>query len=577
MAMVKGLGVSAGIVRGRALVLRQRARQLAYLVPESAIDAELARLDAARDRSRRQLEEIHARVARVAGNAPASLFEAQLLMVDDPTLIARAAELIKSERRNAEWALQEIADSLGAMFNDADDPYLRERKGDLHDVIGRLRMNMGGNVRVASSSSAGAPWIIVADQLPPSIAAQIDWQHSLGFITEAGSWTYHTAILARSLGVPAVVGVRDATRLIAPGADVILDGTTGEIFLDAPEATRQEVLRRRPRPDAQTSWQSQIVDEPVTPDGVRVRLDTNLEFPDEATDAIAAGAEGIGLFRSEFLLAGRANASMGEDEQTEIYRQLLSRVPGEVTVRTFDLTEVRTGQPPDSAHRFALRMLGIDPLVRAQFEAQVRALLRAASAGRLRILLPFVTGVDDVKMARTIVSTITADLRAAGEPVPDVPVGAMIEVPSAALTADRLVEEVDFLSVGTNDLVALVLALDRSGGPAAHLHDPLHPAVLRLLRVVRRAATRRRRRISVCGEMASDPALLVLLLGLGFVEFSMGPSALARARHLVRHISVEEARHAARQVVSRQPDAARLLLETLVHRVEETPEHAAHG
>ncbi len=570
---LKGLGVSPGIARGEALVLRQRARHRYYLVPASAVEQELERLTQARDTSRAQLEEISTRITRLAGAAPASLFEAQILMLDDPMLTARATELIRGQRRNAEWAVQQAGDELGAMFNQADDPYLRERKGDLQDVIGRLRMNLTGESSVAAESSTAGKSVIVADDLPPSVAAQIDWTQTLGFITEVGSWTYHTAILARSLGVPAIVGVRDATERIAPGSSIILDGTTGEVFLDVDDAKEQEILRRRSeRAIVAASYDTPRDVEPITRDGVRVRLDANLELADDLADAVSAGAEGIGLYRSEFLLAGRPAHTVGEAAQTEIYRDLLSRMPGDVTIRTFDTKDVWPRTSGRRRVRPGLRAIHVDPEFQKQFETQIRALLRAAATthGHLRILLPFVTGVEDVRAARAIVTRITQQLKADGVAVPSVPLGAMIEVPSAALTAERLATEADFFSIGTNDLIALTLAADRTDEPAGRLYEPLHPAVLRLLRLVRRAAARKGRRVSVCGEMSSDPALLVLMLGLGLTEFSMAPAAIPRARHLIGHVSVEDAARLAREAIAVSPEEGRALLQTAVEKAEQS-------
>ncbi len=574
MTTVKGLGVSPGVARGEALVLRQRARHRYYLVPAGSVDREVARLEHARDRGRGQLEEITQRIATLAGAAPASLFEAQLLMLDDPMLLQRASDLIRARRQNAEWAIQQAGDELAEMFNQADDPYLRERKGDLQDVIGRLRMNFAGESGNGSLvTPTGAPCIIVADDLPPSVAAQIEWTRTLGFITEVGSWTYHTAILARSLGVPAIVGIHEATRRIAPGADVILDGSSGDVFVDPTDEIRDELLRRRSeRASTATIFSAPRDAEPVTRDGVRIRLDANLELPDDLPYAVQAGAEGIGLYRSEFLLAGGPASAMSEDAQVAVYRDLLTRMPGEVTIRTLDPGEIRVMQGDRTVRsRPGLRALSFDAAFRAQFEMQIVALLRASTSGRLRILLPFVTSVDEVHEARSIVSDVTSRLRADGVAVPAVPLGVMVEVPSAALTADRIAQEADFFSIGTNDLIALTLAADRADERPPQLYEPLHPAVLRLLRFVCRAGRARGRRVALCGEMASDPALLVLLIGLGLREFSMGPSVIPRARHLVRHVTVAEARGLARDVSTLDPEEARQRLNLVVQRAYEMP------
>jgi phosphotransferase system enzyme I (PtsI) len=527
-----------------------------YLVAVGGVADEVARLADAQARSRTQIEEIGARLARVTGPGPASLFEAQLLMLDDPMLVGRAEQLIRSERRNAEWALQHAADELIAMLDEAHDAYLRERHGDIRDVVGRLVMNLRGDARGIVLPESAEPWILVADDLPPSVAAQVNWERAHGFVTEAGSWTYHTAILARSLGVPAVVGVGGAASQIDPGSDVVIDGTTGDVVVDGGQAERASLLDRAASrsgvsvPDLEPSPRPERL---TTADGIGIRLDANLELPADLPDVLRAGADGIGLFRSEFLLAASGEAP-DEDRQVEIYRDLLARVPGEVTIRTFDpkpdpVPDPETGVA--AGHHLGLRALQLDASFRELFSVQVRALLRAAPAGRLRILLPFVTSAHDVHLGRALIARTADDLRARGLEVPMPPVGAMVEVPSAALTADHLAEEADFLSVGTNDLIALTLAVDRDDERASRFYAPLHVSMLRLLRFVSRASARSKRRAAVCGEMAADPRTLTVLVGLGFREFSMGPAAIARARQLLSHLAVDDARRIVRAALRR--------------------------
>lgn len=561
MPVLNGLGVSAGRAHGRALVMRTRRRQVFYLIPDTRIDAELKRLADAQARSRVQLEDISSRLARLAGPGPASLFEAQLLMLEDPMLIGRASQLIRTERHNAEWALQHAADELIDILGEGRDPYLRERHGDVRDVVGRLILNLRGEARQLTVPDSAEPWILVADDLPPSIAAQVDWQQAAGFVTEAGSWTSHTAILARSLGVPAVVGVPGATTAIRPGAEVYVDGGAGECLVDPDEAARERWLHRIATGETPEPWPADGTGPLRTLDGVELRIDANLERVSELDDAIAAGASSIGLFRSEFMLRPDGHLP-DEAAQRELYRALLASTPGEVTIRTFDLEADPAVRP------LGLRALQVDAGARAQFGVQVRALLTAASAGRLRILLPFVTDVEDFLAARAIITQVADGLRAAGQDVPPVPLGAMVEVPSAALTADRLLAHADFLSIGTNDLVALTLSVDRNDQRASRFYDPLHPSVLRLVRLVIRAGARKGRRVAVCGEMAADPRALVALLGLGIREVSMAPAAIARARQVVAHVSAREARAVVRQAF-RDPDRfARELDELVQHALE---------
>jgi phosphotransferase system enzyme I (PtsI) len=561
MPLLNGLGVSAGVAAGRALVVRPRQRQVFYLVAIGGIADEVARLAEAQARARAQIEEIGARLARVTGPGPASLFEAQLLMLDDPMLVGRAEQLIRAERRNAEWALQHAADEIIAMLDEARDTYLRERHGDVRDVVGRLVMNLRGEARGIVLPESAEPWILVADELPPSIAAQVNWQLARGFVTEAGSWTYHTAILARSLGVPAVVGVTDATARIDPGSDVVLDGGSGEVVVNGEAAERARLVARvttASQEPSSNAWSREGAkpERLTTPEGVSIRLDANLERPSDLPDVLRAGPDGIGLFRSEFLLEADGTAP-DEDRQVEIYRALLADTPGEVTIRTFDpkpdpSSAITRGDPDSGAHHLGLRALQMDASFRLLFTSQVRALLRAAPAGRLRILLPFVTSVHDVHLGRALIVRAADALRAQGLEVPVVPVGAMVEVPSAALTADHLAEEADFLSVGTNDLIALTLAVARDDERASRFYAPLHASMLRLLRFVSRAAGRAGRRVAVCGEMAADPRTLAVLVGLGFREFSMAPASIARARQLIAHLGAADARRVVRQALGRE-------------------------
>ena len=560
MFLVTGIGVAPGIAEGRALVVRTRRRDVRYLVAADRVRAELSRLTEAQGRSRRQLEAIRARLAGVAGQGAASLFEAQLLMIDDAMLVGRASAFVRDERRNAEWALRAAADELVAVIGAAGDPYLRERHGDVRDVVERLVGNLRWESKGIVVPEGSDPWVLVADELAPSTVAQVDWSRAAGFVTEGGSWASHTAILARSLGVPAVVGVARATTAIPPGASVDLDGTTGECLINGDASTRADWHRRTVDAPPVVRWERAFVGAFAGPartiDGVDIRLDANLERPDELSDVLASGATDIGLFRSESLLAPDGRAP-DEASQCAIYRRILAATPGEVTVRTFD------AEPESGGRSLGLRMLQVDQGRHAQFEEQIRALLASATAGRLRILLPFVTDVDDLRFARAAIARAAETLRHAGLEVPAVPVGAMVEVPSAALTADRLAREADFLSVGTNDLAALTLAVGRDDAWAARFYDPLHPSMLRLLRFVARAGLRTHARVSVCGQMAAEPRALAVLIGLGLREFSMAPGAQRQARQLATGIALRDARRLAREAFRPDEDTERRLVQTI--------------
>lgn len=570
MQRLKGLGVSPGVAIGRAIVLKQRARDLRLRLPGGAVARELDRLAAARERSRAQLQDIKVRVARLAGAEHAYLFDAQLLMLDDPLLMGRAEELVCAERLNAEWAVRRAFEELAAILDQAEDAYLRERKGDVGDLVGRLRLNLRGSQGArALLKDVEEPCVLVADELPPSLAAQVDWRRVLGFATDAGSWTYHTAILARSLGVPGIVGLGDLTARIQPGATLAMDGSSGELVIDPDPTVLSKFEQRRSRLVAAESPAEQA-GPTLTADGVRVRLDANIELPDEVADARAAAAEGIGLYRSEFLLRGQRAEALAEDAQYEVYRRLLEDMaPAPVTVRTFDVGEAQLRGEAElagpQARPLGLRALWLNLSWRDVFRAQVRALLRAAPYGRLRIIFPFVSSLDEFREARQLVDEAAATLRSAGVAAPAVPLGAMIEVPAAALTADLLAREADFFSVGTNDLIQYALAIERTDARLAPMYDPLHPAILRLVRQVLRAGRRHARPVSVCGEMAADAALIALLVGLGATELSMAPSAIPAARRVIAALRADEARRlAARALRAVDRDTLRRDLGALV-------------
>jgi phosphoenolpyruvate-protein phosphotransferase (PTS system enzyme I) len=564
MRRLTGIGVSPGIVAGRAVLLIQRSQALRYQIAPARVDHELRRLEDSRIRSRDQLVEIRARVAKRRPEI-ASLFDAQLLMLDDAMLVPRAADIVREQRVNAEWAVQQVSHEFSAVFDEVADPYLRERKGDVLDLVGRLRMNLNQGVATAREllRELDESSILIADELTPSIAAQVDWTKVRGFATDAGSRTYHTAILARSLEVPAIVGLHNASSQVQAGQLVIIDGSANTLILDPSEeelaraADHGEDHRPAATVDAERRRPA------ATADGVRIRLEANIEFPDDLAAARYAGAEGIGLYRSEFLVTSGANDIGDEDRQYEIYRGMIEGMaPGSVTVRTFDVDEDQLasrqmrrpfagGWEPE-AHRTSrqgLRGLRLSLTRPALFLVQLRALLRAAPHGHLRIMFPFVSSVEQVRAARAMIAQASADLAARGIIAPPVPVGVMIEIPAAAYTADLLAREVDFFTIGTNDLIQYCLAVDRADERVSSLYEPLHPAILRIILMVRRAAGRRRIPVSLCGEMASDAAVLTLLVGLGLTEFSMTPGAIPVAKQVLSELRHDELRAVARRIL----------------------------
>jgi len=560
-----GIGVSPGVAVGPALVAIQRTQVLRFPVGPDGVARELSALERARQRSRAQLEQIRRRIAAARGADLAAIFDAQLLMLDDPILVGRAAAVVRNERVNAEWAVQRALDEAAAVFDDVDDPYLHERKGDLHDVAGRLRMNLRDEKGGARDrlQDLDAPCVLIADELTPSVVAQLDWTRIKGFVTDAGSRTYHTAILARSLGVPAVVGLHDVSRRVPPGVSVIIDGETGEVVIDPTPALWQEAEGRSSLHLVAAIAHAE--DGPLqTSDGETIVLQANIERSDDVPSALSAGAEGIGLYRSEFMLVGGPPDMAAEEEQYHVYRQLVERMAGRpVTIRTFDVDERQLARPlvdaaldarwfpePQRSGHAGLRGVRFGLAQPRIFKTQLRALLRAAVHGPLRIMFPFVSSVQEVRDAKNLLLEAQEELTARGLTVPDVPVGIMIEVPSAAFTASLLAKEADFFTIGTNDLIQYTLAVDRTDDRVSNRYEPLHPAILRLLRHVRRAAARQGIVVSVCGEMASDPLLLKLLIGCGLREFSMTPGAIPMARRVVKETSARQMMRVAARVLT---------------------------
>lgn len=578
MRRLSGAGVVGGIASGQAVLLVRRGRALRVPVAEARIGDEVARLDRARERSRQQIAAIRTQLSTGPGAEMAPLFDAQLLMLDDPLLVGRARTLIREEKVNAEWAVQRAFDEVATLFDDIDDAYLRDRRGDVADVAGRVRMNLREGARGWQDvlDRGEGPFVLVADDPPPSVAAQVDWSRVTGLAIDAGSRTSHTAILARSLGIPTVVGLGEATLCVRPGMQVIVDGTTGELIVEPSAEVAKTLAARASRQQAPAPSLSPRG--PVlTRDGTRIRLEANVDRVEDVAVARREQADGIGLFRSELLLNGDGLPGLtgpeSERAQAEIYRAaVLAMAPRPVTIRTFDLDEaqatsgrasVDSGPELDRHRVLGLRGVRLGISQPALLDTQLRAILRAATAGgTVRILVPFVTAAFEMQYVAERLELARRALAEEGLQAPRVALGAMIEVPAAALAADHLAAVSDFLAVGTNDLVQYLLAADRTDERLASLVSGMHPALLRLLRLLPRLAARHAVPVSVCGELASQPTMLALLVGLGVREFSMTPTALGTARRIVESNDLAVLRRLARQ-------AARTgVLAELEHHVE---------
>jgi phosphotransferase system enzyme I (PtsI) len=562
---------------GRAVVLTLRTEVVRFPISPDRVERELSVLRAARSQSRQQLHDIAERV-KARGPDLAAIFDAQILMLDDALFVGRAEEIIRKERVNAAWAVHRAYEEIRRIFASVEDPYLRERENDVADVAGRLRMNLRHGARGARDllSELDGPSVLIADELTASFAAQLDWTRIQGFGVDAGSRTYHTAILARSLKVPAIVGLHDASSRIAAGTPVILDGTSGEVVIaPAPQAI-EDAQRRAVRTARHSPTTDARDEEPLTTaDGVPIRLEANVELLEDLEFLREYGAQGVGLYRSEFMLSGRSLDGATEDAQYAMYRSLLEQVaPNPVTIRTFDLDERQLGARGSRPARPGLRGLRLGLARPEILRTQLRALVRASGHGRLRVMFPFVTAVEEMREARALLNEVAGELGVAPPPV-----GAMMEVPAAALAADLIAPEADFFTIGTNDLIQYCLAVDRTDDRVSDLYEPLHPAVLRLIRLIRRAAARRRIPVSLCGEMASDPALVGLLIGLGLREFSMTPAAITMARQAIRDLDAGEARGLARRALTlpTAADIEQYLFDSLAGEVSGVGEQGSGG
>ncbi len=550
MAQVfRGLGVSPGVALGRALPWQP----VAAGVPRrdvrsgSGPSAEIERFEAARNHARDELRGLKVRLMTTLGESYAAILDAQTMLVDDPALVSEVEQQVRTESVSAAFAVHATIEGYLARFESIEDRYLRDRAGDLRDLQRRL-VRLLEPVPGTDAPPPDGPIVVVASAIGPSDTVALARDGVVALAADFGGPTSHTAILAQAFGLPAVIGLGDVARSVRMGAIVVVDGDRGEVVVDPDPARLVEARAQHDlwvsREDA---WAATRDLPSVTRDGVEIVLRANIEFPDEAAVAMRFGARGIGLYRSEFLFVAQAPRLPNEEDHYRTYRDLAQRVaPHPVVVRTLDLGgekyfhEVldRTESNPVLGLR-GLRLCLKRPEI---FVPQLRALLRAAAHANLRILLPLVTSVDEIREVRRILAREAASLRGAGVLCrPDVPLGAMIETPAAAMTADLLAREVDFLSLGTNDLIQYTLAVDRGNPSVAALYEPLHPAVLRMLRFVVRAGKACGLPVSLCGEMAANPELVPTLLGLGLRELSCPPRAVPRVREAIRATEIARA------------------------------------
>ncbi|MGC2352518.1 MAG: phosphoenolpyruvate--protein phosphotransferase [Candidatus Udaeobacter sp.] len=543
----EGAGVSPGIARGQVHVVRDELDEvLHYRIAPSQVADEISRFETALIQTRMQILEMQQRIAESIGAKDAAIFDAHLLVVEDRTLIDEVLRKLETDLCNVEWIFQEVATRYAETLNKIDDPYLRERALDIQDVTKRVIRNIQGKAP-KTFLALTEPHILVAHNLTPSDTASMNRAKVLGIATDLGSRTSHAAILARSLGIPAVVGLHDITAKLETGQHVLLDGSDGCLIVNPTAETLAqytEIESRRAKVTAKLKELRETTS--TTRDGRHIVLSANIELPEDVDAVEANGAEGVGLYRTEFLYLNRTTLPT-EDEQYKIYRQVADRVrPNPLIVRTFDLggdklapgtVDITDELNPFlgwRAIRFCLENIDI-------FKTQLRAILRASAVGNIKIMFPMISGLDELRSAIAVLEECKKELRNSKIEIAEkVEVGAMIEIPSAAISASVLAPEVDFFSIGTNDLIQYTLAVDRVNEKIAHLYEPTHPAILRLLKMIADAAHANNIWVGVCAEMAGDIALVPLLLGLGMDELSTAAILVPRVKRAVQSLAIPE-------------------------------------
>ena len=565
---VFGIPVTRGVAIGRAvLVASSRVDVAHYFVEESAVPAEVARCLAACDEVAGELDVLRAALPPDAPPELDALLEVHLMLVRDPVFTGGASHWIEQRRYNAEWALSAQLEVLGRQFDDMEDDYLRERKTDLEQVVSRvlraLTESRGGQPIVAAERDFGGedPLLLVASDIAP--ADLMGFRHGVfcGFITDTGGRTSHTAIVARSMGIPAVVGTREASRLIRQDDWVIIDGDQGVVIVDPSPIALEEYRFRQRQAELERVRLGRLRDKPaVTLDGVRVQMLANIELPTDAAAALASGAEGVGLFRTEFLFMNRGGQLPSEEEQYLAYKATVTALNGRpLTIRTVDIgadKPLDRGHASDPRHDAVLNpALGLRAIrwslsEPAMLRQQLRAILRAAQHGPVQLLVPMVGHPRELQQVRDALQLARAQLGLGDPSQPALPLGVMIEVPAAAICLDRLLPWVDYVSIGTNDLIQYTLAIDRADQAVSHLYDSWHPAVLDLVAKVIRDCQAAGKGVSICGEMAGDPEFTALLLGLGLRSLSMHPAQISVVKQCILRADSSRLREAALSVVA---------------------------
>ncbi|MCN70552.1 phosphoenolpyruvate--protein phosphotransferase [Listeria monocytogenes] len=541
---LKGIAASDGIAIAKAYLLVEP--DLSYEKTEvTDVESEVKRFESALEVSRTELSMIREKAAKDLGEDKAQIFDAHLLVLNDPELTGPIEESIKNSKTNAETALQETTDMFIGMFESMDNEYMRERAADIKDVRKRVLSHLLG-VTIPNPALIDEEVVVVAADLTPSDTAQLNRNFVKGFMTDIGGRTSHSAIMARSLEIPAVVGTKEVTASVAKNDIVIIDGLEGNVIIHPTE--EQIAHYEKIKSDfalQQAEWDKLKNEKTVSKDGVHVELAANIGTPNDLEGVISNGGEAVGLYRTEFLYMGRDNFPT-EEEQFEAYKAVVSGMDGKsVVVRTLDIGGDKTLpylELPEEMNPFlGFRAIRLCFANEELFRTQLRALLRASVYGNLKIMFPMIATVNEFRQARDILLDEKAKLKAAGTEVSDsIELGIMIEIPAAAVLADQFAKEVDFFSIGTNDLIQYTMAADRMNERVSYLYQPYNPSILRLVKMVIDASHKEGKWTGMCGEMAGDQTAVPLLLGLGLDEFSMSASSILKSRSLIKRLDQSE-------------------------------------
>ncbi len=543
-----GIAVSAGVCRGKVLVLH-RARHIISRreISEDAVTSEIKRFEHSLVRTRTQIREVQRRVTENMSSSEGDIFEAHLLMLEDRVVIDEVFRMIREQKVNAEFAFHTVSDRYIAAMEQVEDDYLRERAADMKDLSGRVLDNLLEVKDAFDLKHISEPCILVAHELSPSTTAQFNKKLVLGFATDIGGKTSHTAIMARSLDIPAVVGLKSISEELETGDYALIDGYNGTVIINPTDKTLFEYGQLEKNKASLDEKLREVQWLPaVTLDGKAIHLSANIEDQFDVESVVQHGAEGVGLFRTEFLFINRENLP-DEEDQYQVYRQVAAALkPQHVIIRTLDLGGDKFASNLQLAKEVnpflgwrAIRFCLAQP---EMFRAQLRAILRASAEGNIKMMYPMVSGLDELNQANALVEKCKAELRA--EKIlfdENLEVGVMIEIPSAALIAGALARKVKFFSIGSNDLIQYTLAIDRGNEKVTHLYQPTHPAILQLIKMTVDAAHKHGIWTGVCGEIGGDPVLVPLLIGLGVDELSCAPAVIPEVKYIIRRIKLAEA------------------------------------